>query len=402
MCGVFHGVRLGRRDLFDASLAAVLLTAGLVDLTTGWLGGSYPHSHWAHVPFIVATTLPIALRRRAPLTTLIAVAAPQTIWIFALFPVAQQPPFLPIVPLVIAVYGAGSYTDGRVAAGAWCVVAIGVATDVPTLWAGKPLSDVLSPNVLLLLTFVVGRGFARLRRRSEEQAAALALAEQDRAQAVARAADAERARIARELHDVISHDVSMMVLQASVERRVRSAGPASADQTDQTDQTLANIESTGREALSELRRMLGVLHKDTTEPDTPLRPQPGLAQLPDLIDQARTAGLRVRLAIEGEPVDVPPGLDIAAYRIVQESLTNVTKHACGAAAVATVRYGDGALEIDVTDEGAADPAQAPVPAGGGHGLVGMRERVALFGGTLHADHAPGGGFRVRVRLPLPA
>jgi signal transduction histidine kinase len=210
--------------------------------------------------------------------------------------------------------------------------------------------------------------------------------------AVARAAAEERARIARELHDVISHDVSLMVLQASVERRVRGGDDA-------TTETLANIESTGREALAELRRMLGVLRKLDEEP--PMRPQPGLAQLPDLVEQAAAAGLPVQLSITGEPIALPAGLDIAAYRIVQESLTNAAKHAAGATVTATVHYLDGAVEIEVTDDGRADAARVPAPVGG-HGLVGMQERVALFGGSLEARPVANGGFRVRARLPLPA
>jgi len=223
----------------------------------------------------------------------------------------------------------------------------------------------------------------------EEQAAR---AERERIEAAERAAAEERARIARELHDVISHDVSLMVLQASVERRVRA-------DDDSTTQTLANIESTGREALAELRRMLGVLRK--TDADAPLNPQPGLAQLPQLIDQARAAGLPVHLAVDGDPVPLPAGLDIAAYRIVQESLTNAAKHAAGASVTATIRYRDGSLEIDVADDGGADPERHR-QADGGHGLVGMRERVALFGGSLEAAPAANGGFHVRARLPLPA
>ncbi len=400
---MFDGSPIGRRDLVDLAPAVLLLVAGLVDVGTGAFGGSYPHSGWAHVPFVVLTTVPLVIRRRAPLLTLIAVAVPETVWLLLLFPVDQQPPFLPIVALVLAVYGAGCYTDGRATLAACCVLAVGIAADIPTLSAGKPLGDVVSPDVLLLLTFGVGRGFARLHRRAEVQAGELARAEQDREAAAASAAAAERARIARELHDVISHDVSMMVLQASVERRVRAGreGTGEPDTVDQTDQALANIESTGREALIELRRMLGVLRKDGA--DTPLRPQPGLAELPELVEQARAAGLRVRLVVEGEPVALPPGLSIAAYRIAQEALTNVAKHAFGAGTVTWVRYRDTALEIEVVDEGApATAAAVAVPAGGGRGLVGMRERVAVLGGTLDAEHAPGGGFRVRARLPLPA
>jgi signal transduction histidine kinase len=381
-----------RHEAFDAVLAAGLLVASMVDLFTGALGGVYPHATWAHLPFVVVTSVPVAFRRRWPLGALIALAMTQSAWIYGLYPMDQQPPLVPFLQLLIVVYTAAAYSDGRAARAAWVVIGLGIATDIPTLAVGKPMGNVAGPDISLLIAFSVGLGFARIRRRAEAQEQRAVRAEQERLEAVARAGAEERARIARELHDVISHDVSLMVLQASVERRVHTGD-------DSTSQTLANIESTGREALAELRRMLGVLRK--TDEDAPLRPQPGLAQLPDLVEQARAAGLPVHLVIDGEPVAVPAGLDIAAYRIVQESLTNAAKHAAGATVTATVRYSDGALEIDVTDDGSTDPAAATLPRGG-HGLVGMQERVALFGGSLEAAAAANGGFRVRARLPLPA
>jgi signal transduction histidine kinase len=381
-----------RHEAFDAALAVVLLGASLLDLFTQAFGGVFPHSTWAHLPFVVVTSLPVAFRRRWPLGALIALAVTQSVWIYGLYPMDQQPPLVPFLQMLVVVYTAAAYSDGRVARAAWVVIALGIGTDIPTLAIGKPLGNVAGPDISLLIAFSVGLGFARIRRRAEAQEQRATRAEQERLEAVARAGAEERARIARELHDVISHDVSLMVLQASVERRVHTG-------EDSTTQTLANIESTGREALAELRRMLGVLRK--TDEDAPLRPQPGLAQLPDLVVQARAAGLPAHLVIDGEPVAVPAGLDIAAYRIVQESLTNAAKHAAGATVTVTIRYSDGALEIDVTDDGDTDPAAVPLPRGG-HGLVGLQERVALFGGSLEAAAAANGGFRVRARLPLPA
>ena len=390
------GVRLStgepRNEAFDAVLAAVLLCASLMDLFTHALDGVYPHSTWIHLPFVVITSLPVAFRRRWPLGALIALAVTQSAWIYGLFPMDQQPPLVPFLQLLIVVFTAAAYSDGRAARAAWVVFALGIAMDIPSLAAGKPLGEVAGPDIFLLIGFSLGLAFARIRRRAEAHEQRAARAELERLEAVARAGAEERARIARELHDVISHDVSLMVLQASVERRVHAS-------EDSTSQTLANIESTGREALAELRRMLGVLRK--TDEQAPLRPQPGLTQLPDLVEQARAAGLPVELVIEGEPVAVPAGLDIAAYRIVQESLTNAAKHAAGATVRATIRYRDGVLEIDVTDDGSPGVVRVPLPRGG-HGLVGMQERVALFGGSLEAATAANGGFRVRALLPLPA
>ena len=386
------GLRLRRRDAFDAAVAVALLAASLADWSSGALGGAYPHSHWTHLPFIVVTAVPLAFRRRAPLLALVVFGVVQTVWIDVLFPLDVQPPLIPFVQLLVVVYTAAAYCDGREARAAVAVFALGVASDIPAMVLGKPIGLVASPNIALVIAFLVGLGFARLRRRSEEQARALVNAEIERQVAADKAAAAERARIARELHDVISHDVSMMVLQASVERRVHNSD-------DVTGQAFANIEAAGREALAELRRMLGVLRHDDDAP--PLRPQPGLSQLQDLVDQARTAGLPVRLVTVGTPVPLPPGLDIAAYRIVQESLTNAAKHAAGATVTATVRFAEGGIDIEVVDDGVTTADRIPLPRGG-HGLVGMRERVALFGGTFEAAPSETGGFRVRARLPVTA
>jgi len=367
----------------------VLLIMGLLDLYGRVFEGVFPHSSWAHLPFVLTTSVLVFFRRRNPLLALVGLAVVQSAWIYGLYPLHQQPPLIPFVQLLVVVYSAAAYAEGRAARAAWVVVGLGIATDIPTLAIGKPLGDVAGPDIALLLAFVLGLGFARIRHRAEAEKQRADRAEQDRLAAAERAAAEERARIARELHDVISHDVSMMVLQASVERRLSTGH-------DSADETLASIESTGREALAELRRMLGVLRK--ADDDAPLQPQPGLAQLPELVGKARTAGLPVELVIAGDPVPVPAGLDIAAYRIVQESLTNVAKHAAGAPVTATVRYGDHSLEIEVVDTGGHAPA---LTAPGGHGLIGMKERVALFGGTLEALPVTGGGFHVRARLPMP-
>jgi len=389
-------VRLPTRDrrqhALDIALAAVLLALSLLDLFTHALQGVYPHSQWAHLPFVVVTALPVAVRRRWPLGAMLVFAVTQSIWIYSLYPLDQQPPLIPFVQLIIIVYTAAAYSDGRTARAAMVVVAIGVLTDIPTLAIGKPIGNVAGPDVVMAIAFGVGTAFARMRRHNETLEEQAARAERERIEAAERAAAEERARIARELHDVISHDVSLIVLQASVERRMHNGDGSTA-------QTLASIESTGREALAELRRMLGVLRKD--DHDAPLQPQPGLAELPDLVEQARSAGVPVNLVVDGQPVAVPPGLDIAAYRIVQESITNAAKHAAGAAVTATLRYGEGSLDIDVVNDGGAGSPTAPLPRGG-HGLVGMQERVALFGGSLEATPADGGGFRVLARLPLPA
>jgi signal transduction histidine kinase len=236
------------------------------------------------------------------------------------------------------------------------------------------------PAVAMLLL----RGAVRGRQlRAEALAARAELLERHASDAVLE----ERARIARELHDLVAHNVSVMVVQAGAERHSLPG-----DQTETRD-TLAAIEQSGRQALAEARRLLGVLRRDG-EPDD-LEPQPGLEQLGALVEHVRRAGLNVDLAVEGERAPLPAGLDLCAYRIVQEGLTNALKHAgAGASAQVRVAYAPAALEIDVRDDGRGGEID-----GAGHGLIGMRERVALYGGELEAGPRPGGGFGVHARLP---
>ncbi|HEY8408987.1 MAG TPA: sensor histidine kinase [Gaiellaceae bacterium] len=214
------------------------------------------------------------------------------------------------------------------------------------------------------------------------------LADREREVAAREAVVEERARIARELHDAIAHNVSMMVVQAGAERRVLDASQTS------TRDVLETLEEIGRNALTEMRRLVGMLR---TDDEDPLAPQPGLGDLPTLVGQVCEAGLPVDFRVEGEPRTLPVGLELSAYRIVQEALTNALKHAGDARASVRVRYADDSLELEVVDDGAG----ALVELGsGGHGLVGMRERVALYGGRFEAGRRPAGGFTVRVLLPI--
>ena len=205
------------------------------------------------------------------------------------------------------------------------------------------------------------------------------------------AAAAERARIARELHDIVAHHLSVVVLHAAGARASGGADP----------ETLAEIEDSGRRALTETRRLFGVLREPDEE--TGRAPQPGISELPALAGSLRAAGLEVSLAIDGYHPALPPDVNVSAYRIVQEALTNVLKHAGPARAEVTVGCADGAVTIEVTDDGPGNAAPSAVPGegevGGGQGLVGMRERVALFGGDLRAGPRPDGGFTVCARLP---
>jgi signal transduction histidine kinase len=274
-------------------------------------------------------------------------------------------------------------------------VASGAALAVVALWpgSGSDLLDLSFGALLLAGAWVLGDS-ARVRRayttELEARAAWLARERDFEAQ---RAVTAERARIARELHDVIAHHVSMMVVQAEAGPVVAERDPPGAARA------FDGIAGIGRQALVEMRRLLGVLRSESDEPPPSLAPQPGVAQLPSLVDQIRQTGLEVDLEVEGKPVPLPAGMDLSAYRIVQEALTNAVKHAGPSRVRVLVRYGDRDLRIEVRDDGRG-PAPAAANGGPGHGLIGMRERVHLFGGDLTAGPAPDGGFTVAARLPL--
>ena len=231
--------------------------------------------------------------------------------------------------------------------------------------------------VMLIIRRIVGDRDRRAR-----------LAERERDVAAREAVVEERARIARELHDAIAHNVSMMVVQAGAERKTldTAGGP--------TRDVLLTIENIGRGALTEMRRLVGMLRTDS--PDL-LAPQPRLADLTTLITQVTEAGLPVEFSVDGEKRDLPLGIELSAYRIVQEALTNALKHAGQAHAAVYVRYGANSLELEVLDDGSGSSADVP---GGGHGLAGMRERVILYGGQFDAGSRADGGFAVRVLLPL--
>jgi len=197
----------------------------------------------------------------------------------------------------------------------------------------------------------------------------------------------ERQRIARELHDVVAHAISVIVVQARGGRRLLDTEPAEARGAFDT------IEGTGQQVLGEMRRLLGLLRE--SEDQLALAPQPSLVRIDDLVEQVRDAGLPVELAIEGEPTELPPGIDLSAYRIVQEALTNALKHAGPATARVTLRYGEDSLELEIADDGSGSAAGN----GGGHGLVGIKERVAMLGGEVEAGGRVAGGYTVRARLP---
>jgi signal transduction histidine kinase len=356
-------------------LAAAVLT--VVAQLEVWLGnGNVDHNRVAASLVALLSTSSIAFRRRWPLQVGVAVA-----WAYAIQLAVWGDPQIIAASIgwFCALYGLTAWTAPR-------AFRVGLALVVAPL----PL-EVAAPNgpgmqavfftavavaVMLLIRVVLGDRERRLR-----------LAERERDLVAREAVVDERARIARELHDAIAHNVSMMVVQAGAERRTI------ADESP-TKEVLETVEQIGRSALTEMRRLVGMLRSDQ---DDPLTPQPALRDVPTLVAQVREAGLPVELSVEGEPRELPVGLELSAYRIVQEALTNALKHAGEARATVHVTYTPESLELEITDDGAG----APEPdTSGGHGLVGMRERVALYGGRFEAARGAAGGFAVRVALPI--
>ena len=332
------------------------------------------------VPLALLLPLSLVQRRRRPLAVL-AVNIAAWVVIDVNSPVNEDPLSLAIT-LAIAVYSVGAHTAGRRAvAGALLTALLAVTGTVADANEGT-VADFLG-NAVFFFTIFGGlwlAGRAIRRRRIRER---VLIVERDEG---ARAAVAEeRARIARELHDVVAHAISVIVLQARGARHAEAA---------ERDEALDAIESTGATALAEMRRLLHMLRAE--DEDVALAPQPSLAQLEVLVAQVRDAGLPVDLHVEGDRRELPPGVDVSAYRIVQEALTNSLKHAGPARARVVVRYGPDALELEITDTGTA----AANGDGGGHGLVGMRERVAIFGGELASGPRSDGGFEISARLPL--
>jgi len=279
-----------------------------------------------------------------------------------------------------ALYALAAWTTDRAfVVGIVGFVAIDVAPDVVHGSFGNQNDGftAIAVIVMLLVRLIVGSRDRQLR-----------LAERERQVTAREAVVEERARIARELHDVVAHHVSTMVVQAGAERR--SLG----DGAEETAEVLGTIEQVGRGALTEMRRMVAMLRSD---PDDALAPQPTLAQVDELVSQLRAAGLDAELRVTGERRDLPAGIELSAYRIVQEALTNVLKHADGATAIVEISYQAHALGVVVRDDGRGGSRNL---AEGGHGLVGVRERATMLGGRFEAGRQPDGGFAVRVLLPV--
>jgi signal transduction histidine kinase len=378
-----------RRRLLDIAPTVALIALGGAQLLADYHGSGFRGPHGANAAFLIAVCLPLLVRRRHPVVALTGVLVVQAGWVGAYYHGSHQPPFEPFAAVVVACFALGLHADRRgLRAGLAVFALLVLATAVVLAVGGSTVGNALPVLIWWGAAIGIGRGLRERQALVELLRERSARLERDRERDMADAALEERARIARELHDVIAHAVSLMVVQASAERRLLDP-----DQR-RTAATLETIESSGREALGELRRLLGVLRARGRER---LAPQPGLDALPELLDEGRRGGHEIRFEVEGEPVRLPAGLDLTAYRIVQEGLTNARKHAPGAAIDLTLRWRAAEVEIEVADDGPGPPSS---PNGVGHGLIGMRERASLYGGSLRTGPGAGGGYRVLARLPI--
>jgi signal transduction histidine kinase len=355
----------------DAALAVALTVLILFESSTHDGGLS---------PAVVLMTLPLAWRRLQPLLVfgLITMGAV----------VASAAPYVGLAAVMIAAYSVGAYARHRLVS---LGVLVATATAIVAIYGSHAMPDVpavLGPYLLIVPLWVAGQAISTRQMRADAFEDRATRLEREQEAATQAAIAEERGRIARELHDVVAHSVSVMLVQAGAARHILGTAP------DQARESLLAVEASGREAMADLRHLLGVLHDDGE--GMTLAPQPGAEQIESLVRRVGEAGLPVALRIEGQPRPLPPGINLTVYRIVQEALTNALKHAGLARTEVILDYRAAELKIEVLDEG-NDPCDN---GRHGHGLVGMQERVALYGGTLEAGPRLERGYAVRAWLPL--
>ena len=409
----------------DIALAAVVAVAAVVTAAKGLLyvprsgptivlhGGTYltgpPYpSHLLAVPSwallgVVAAAAPLAFRRTWP-TGAFAVI------LVAFIATSSYATAITMGTAIFAAYCAVAYSRYRRTT-LLALLAGAVIITVAYPEATAQVAARYTPLLVLLPTVAVGNMMRMWRERAGESADRLRLAQDEHETEKRRAVELERARIASDLHDVVTHNVSVMVVQAGAARRVLEASPGEASFAGEAQlarEALLAVEGSGRAAMTELRHLLGLLAPvdaaaaaDAGQGE--LRPQPGLDEVPALIDRVRAAGLVAELSVTGTRRPLPSGLDLAAYRVVQEALTNVLQHAGPARTVVHIEYRPRELQIKVSDDGRPDgpgAAYGQPPGPGGRGLIGLRERIAIYHGELHAGPRPGGGWRISATIPL--
>ena len=373
----------GQRAGFFA-IPALLAVAGTLEYGFGDIDAP----RWLAIVLLYAAVGALLLRERLALCAPIAAMAILTAESF-FYPQAVTGPATPLFVSFWCMFLIAVNNDqARAVVGA--IVALLMAV---VLGANTPDADpvwLLFVLALLLVAWGSGLMYGRRGRHAEELTARGEQLESEYAAAAERALSDERARIAREIHDIVAHNVSVIVLQARGGRKALHPRP------DDARQAFDSIEAAGQQALVELRRLLGIVRADGEAPA--LAPRPGLVSVDELVIGVRAAGLPVTLSIEGHRLDLPAGVDLAAYRVVQEALTNTLKHAGNARANVVIRYETDRVELEISDDGTG-ASQTP---GLGRGLIGMRERVAIYGGAIENGNRPGGGYIVTVHLPVPA
>jgi signal transduction histidine kinase len=392
MKGALRGVsvrgvkRLPVGEKLDRIVAVFLVVLGQIEL---WIGHAVPGPKAVAVPVMLVMPGSVAFRRRWPLPVAVAVLVANDLLGAAAD--AYGTSLAQGVSWMCALYALAVWTDTR-------RFLVGIAVLVAgnlAAYAASPrnFNDTALFTWVPILAMVLVRGAVRGRElRAEALAARAALLEREHALRAHEAVAEERTRIARELHDLVAHHVSVMVVQAGAERHALGTDQAS------TREVLTSIEQAGRQALVEARRLLGMLRRK--DDGSELEPQPSVEHIDVLVEQIERAGLSVTLAVEGEQAPLPAGVDLCAYRIVQEGLTNALKHAGPAHAEVVLRYAPRALDVEVRDDGRGPLRANGDGDGAGHGLIGMRERVALYGGALETGARDGGGFAIHAHLPL--
>lgn len=367
----WRSLRASSPFIFDLVLAVILAVLAVAE------GGAQ------FVPVELLATLPLAWRHHWPLPVFCLV-------FLGALGAATPAPWVVICSAMLAAYSVGAYSRHRVDS---FLVILATATFILVRYGGSlpALPDFAGPYVLLVPMWLAGNAIRNWQLRVAALQDRAALVKQDQERATRTALIEERARIARELHDVVAHGVSVMVVQAGAARQVMRTEP------DRANESLLAVEGAGREALTELRAMLGLLHDDGG--DVSLTPQPGLDQLNSLVQRVEDAGLPVDLHIVGTRRPLPVAVDLTAYRIVQEALTNALKYSGLAPTEVVLDYREDELKVEVLDDGAGRRTVTGGPGQSGRGLAGMKERVSLYGGVLEAGPRLERGYAVRAWLP---
>jgi signal transduction histidine kinase len=386
-----YRVRMRRQliqgNWLDVALAAAIVAVCEAQVASG-TGQSELHGPgWVAILSGLLLGAPLIWRRRYPAAVLLAVFASAVLVSVLGLSQPKQGYIGEIVAALVVLYTIAGHADLRTALGGLVFGSVAVVL----VSTGQSSFELLGSLLLLAAPVVVGRVLRSRRRLIDELQSTTRALELSRDENARAAIAAERVRIARELHDLVAHAVSVMIVQAGAAEQVLDAEPERAREPIQA------VQESGRQALSELRRLLGMLRPDRPGASS-VGPHPTLAEVDPLVDKLRETGLSVELHQSGVPNGLPPGIDQAAFRIVQEALTNVLKHADATVAHVTLSYGVDAIELEVTDDGRGSRSEAN---GAGHGLLGMRERTTAYGGEFHAGPRHAGGYAVRARLPIP-